>query len=638
MAGTGQANRARLDSTGDAHPDTPGLPEIVDVWSRTTSKYRIRAVVLLAVNVLLFAGLAGFAYWLRSGEVFAPAFGGYWDEFAQTFKFGRQTTVTLVSFLDEPISVQDVPLQIPIVGLLMAALIAIPILVAILYRFWASLPFIAVVGFLAVMPWLAITLLASCLLASVRPFRTRLRFMSALFGLVPTVIYLVLAWKGSAETLAGTVDPIDRIKFVAPWALAIVAAAAAFAVVLTIAKVVNYRPGAITPLLAIMFGLPVALFEFHVGRDELHYRLLEALSEAHFADVDASLDLEQAVWRAWLRHPQPRRRWEDVYEIEEQKWLFELGTDMGPYESELIRHQSELTRRCDWFREHFPDSRYSLNALFIKARALDMRVDTAEFRRTKWIRFYDEFPNAASGDTWRIIAENSPDSLLGATALVRLAQLDARAGDVERALHKLQRVLAAPAHQETPVTQRAVPEEGVLRGVLDREAPEASLRTAFHQVLLEAHRLYELLARNTDPLYGYEPLSRPRHRTAPLWFGLMDLDPRHESYIDNLRVLRSAYPDCQLEDNIDLEIAQATSSLTLRIERLEELLRRFPRRDAVPEALFRLGVAYKAAGRPEQSHAALSRLATAYPDSVWTRQASRFAAEPLALRLTKAER
>ena len=103
------------------------------------------------------------------------------DELAQAFLSvgATQRHVSLGSLLHEPISVQDVPMQIPILGLLMAALIAIPILVSLLYRFWASLPFIAVVGFLAVMPWLAITLLISCIVASVRPFRTRFRFVSA---------------------------------------------------------------------------------------------------------------------------------------------------------------------------------------------------------------------------------------------------------------------------------------------------------------------------------------------------------------------------------------------------------------------------------------------------------------------------
>jgi len=40
------------------------------------------------------------------------------------------------------------------------------------------------------------------------------------------------------------------------------------AIVLMIAKLVNYRPGAIAPLLAVMFAIPVVLFEVEVGRDD----------------------------------------------------------------------------------------------------------------------------------------------------------------------------------------------------------------------------------------------------------------------------------------------------------------------------------------------------------------------------------
>ena len=54
---------------------------VKDVWSRSGSKYRIRAVVLLALNVLLFAGVGSFAYWMRGGVRFAPIHEGYWDEF-----------------------------------------------------------------------------------------------------------------------------------------------------------------------------------------------------------------------------------------------------------------------------------------------------------------------------------------------------------------------------------------------------------------------------------------------------------------------------------------------------------------------------------------------------------------------------
>ncbi len=622
----------------DSSDDLPAVMK--DVWFRSGSRYRIRAIVLLAVNVLLFAGVGSFAFWLRSGERFAPIQEGYWDELKQTFvsvPFLERTGASLGSFLLEPISVQDVPMQIPIVGLLMAALISIPILVSMLYRFCSSLPFIVVVGFLAVMPWLAITLLVSCIIASVRPFRTRFRFVSALLGLVPAVIYLILAWPGTAEALGGQVDPVDRIKFIAPWVLAIVAATIVFAIVLAIARIVDYRPGAIAPLLAVMFGLPVALFEFNVGRDELYYRLLEALNEAHFADEDASVELEQAVIDKWFRRPPPRGSIAAAREAVEMQWLFELTSDIGPAQTALSRHQAELVGRCDWFLTYFPHSRYALNALFISARALDMRVDPGEFRRTKWIRFYDDFPSAVSRPAWRIILENRPDSILGAVALLRLAQLDAREGDVERAVSKLNALTTRFdfGEQRAEVSTETAAQAGPLKGVMTRDSPEVTLDIPRERILLQAHCLRDLLTANRDPLYRYDPLCGPRHRSASFLFGLLDLDPRHDRYVDNLEALLARYPNCQLEDNIDLEIAKGASSLPERITRIEQCLARYPDRDMVSEALFRLGLALKYDNQPEKGEEAFRRLVREFPDSVWRRQAERYTAAGRVLQVSR---
>ena len=613
----------------------PATGDLMDVWSRSGSKYRIRAVVLLTANILLFAAVGSFAFWLRSGEMFAPARDGYWDLLAQTFRGVGRAEVSLGSLLIDPISVQDVPMQIPIVGLLMAALISIPILVAILYRFWSSLPLIAVVGFLAVMPWLAVTLLGSCILASVRPFRTRFRFISALIGLVPAIVYLTLAWSGTTDAVVGRIDPVDRIKFVAPWVLAIVASTLVFAIVLAIAKIVDYRPGAVTPLLAVMFVLPVALFEFHVGRDELYYRLLEKLDQAHFAEVDASGEWQQAALRAWERHPLPRPPWDAIREVEEEKWLFELATDIGPRQSELTRHQAELADRCDWFHRYFPDSPYTPNALFIKARAWDRRVDLAEFKAGKWIRFYDDFPSPASRETWRIILENRPDTALGAVALLRIAQFEARDGDVERAISKLGALLAK--FDTTALTTPSLPAPaGATKGVLARGTPEATLDIRLERIVLEAHRLRDLLVSNRDPIYEYDPICGSRHTDdSPRW-GLLDLDPRHERYVEQLEAIKTNYPNCQIEDNIDLEIAKATPSLTARIERLEALLQKFPRGDAAAEALLRLGMAYQTGEDASRSDEAFARLTRDWPDSIWTRQAAGYVPWTSRTQLTKA--
>lgn len=620
-----------LNSVGDAFDDGPAPvsprrgPRPKNFWSRTASKYRLRAAILLAVNVLLFSGVGCFAYWLRSGVVFAPATESYVDELVQSMRFGKHSVVSLASFLTSPINVQDVPMLIPIMGLLMAALLSIPILVAILYRFWSSLPFIAVVGLLGMMPWLAITLLFSCILAAARPFRTRFRFTSALLGLTPAVIYLMLAWRGSAEILAGRIDPVDRIKFIAPWVLAIVAATAAFAIVLTIAKMVDYRPGAIAPLLAVMFGLPIGLFEFHVGRDELSYRLLEEQDRASFTDADASLSLEQAAFRMWERQPLPRPSWRAIRESEELKWQFLVASDLGPYESELTRHQYELAGRCDRFHRDFPTSRYVLNALFLKARALDRRVDAEEFRATRWIRFYDDFPSEASRATWTLITANDERSLLKAVALLRLAQLEARAGDVSRALDRLTLCIETATGVESP--QPRADHGGdlpaAIQNVLERNTPENNLGLVRDGVLIDAHQLRDLLRENRDPLYGFDPLAGSARPDAPIWFGLLDLDRRDADYARNLRALLAAYPNCQITDNIELELAKTISAVEQRVEALERCVRAFPDRDAAPEALFRLAVAYRQDGRREDGEAAFRRLLAEFPNAVWARQVPR---------------
>lgn len=297
-----------------------------------------------------------------------------------------------------------------------------------------------------------------------------------------------------------------------------------------------------------------------------------------------------------------------------------LAADLHPFETELSRHQAEVAARCDAFTAAFPESRYVFNALFIKARALDTRVDAGEFRRTKWIRFYDDFPNPASRGTWHLIAEHRLDSEPGVVALLRLAQLEAREGDVDRAMGRL-----------TPLVRRfrELPEdgdagvEGRAKGVLAPAVPEASLHIPLASVGLEIHRLYDLLTANRDPLYGYDPLSGPARGTEDPMFGLLDLDPRSEHYRGHVQRLQKHYPRSQLDDNFALEIGNAAASARERIESLEALLEQFPSGDAVPEGLFRLGWAYKSVGMRDRAEGAFTRLQRDFADSIWAQQARR---------------
>jgi hypothetical protein len=228
-------------------------------------------------------------------------------------------------------------------------------------------------------------------------------------------------------------------------------------------------------------------------------------------------------------------------------------------------------------------------------------------------------------------------------ALLRLAQIEARDDDVERAAAKLTTLIDkfdAPLLLLSS-TDRAA---GTPKGVLARGTPEASLDIRLERVVLEAHRLRELLVANLDPIYGYDPICGSRRTDArrdqggsgETRWGLLDLDPRHERYVEHLEAIKAKYPNCQIEDNIELEIANAATSMTARIDRLEALLRQFPRGDAAAEALLRLGMAYQISEDAARSDDAFARLARDWPDSIWSRQAAGFVPGTARTRLSKA--
>lgn len=610
---------AALESAGNQRSrsadDRRTRDQHIDVWSRWGNQYRIRATVLLAINVLLFGCLGCFAFWLRTGVFFAPAVEGYWSQFATAFNFVGNTDVTLGTLLVTPISVQDAPSQIWILALLMAALIAIPILVTILYRLWAAMPFVAIVGFIALMPWLAITLLISCMVVTAKPFRFRFRFMTALLALTPAVVYLVLASKGTTPLIEGVFDPAERIKFVAPWVLAIVAAAIGFALVLATSRLVNYRPGAITPLLTTMFVLPVVLFEFHIGRDELYYRRLENLDRAWFADVDASMDLNQWTERVWLSLPEPRPHRSTLRQATEQVWQSALDGDVAPAQSQLTRHQQAFVDHCDQFLLYFPDSPYAGYAVMLRARALDRRVDPRALRQEGWIRFLDDYPSPASRHSWASVVQNWPDSAPALVAGVRLAQFHARDGEVSRALDRL---------DETIERFGPVADAASLQRVVASTGRTTNLSLNFAKLRLQACNLRDLLRNNRDPVYLYDPVAGTDRAKNGLPFGMLDLVPGRHGYAENLSAIKHAYPRCQLADNLDLEIAKSQAMRSLKLGMLNDLLIEHPTGDAIPEALYRLGVSHHQVGDRTQAQRFFDQLQERHSHSIWAQESAAF--------------
>jgi len=610
----------------------PTQVPLLDVWSRTQPKYRRRAIILLLIDGVLFAGLGCFAFWLRKGQFIPFLTDDYWRLFWQTFNPAAAQQVTLIDFLISPINVQQAPMQIVVLGLLLASLVSVPILIAMLYRLPCALIFIAIVAFVAVFPWLALTITLSCILTRLPALRFSFRYATALIALMPVTLYFYNATRNPSVE-ASYITPIGSAALYAPCLLAVLASCLVIGIVLLIARIVNYRPGAIAPLMAVMFITPVVLFEAKVGRDELYYRLLEndygPRSATCFRDQDASAVIHELAVRRWAEEAERADRpggpgvLRSVADIEREiktLWTYQLDP-CGAADARLNlfqQQQYQAVEACDRFGADFPRSGYLPNVLFIKGRAQDMRIDIETFRREGNLRYYQDFPNQVSAPTWTTLYEQYPDSPAASVALYRGAQLEARAGRIDRALELLERLIAKFGAAQTTAPAGA----SHLPTGLEKPPPTATLDIRVRAVVTDARRFRDLLRLNRDPQLADPPGIRA---DAPL-VKYLRCDPRHRLYGQNLRELLAQYPLSKLRDNLMLEEILNERSASLKIDALNRFIRMYegrPDADAVPEAGYRLGEAYLRDSRPPEALAAFEAVVRNHPQSVWAEEAQK---------------
>ena len=586
-----------------------------DVWSRAGRKYRTRAAVLLAVDMVLFLGLCMFTYWLRTGSM--PFHSQeYFSLLFRSFKVNGADTVSLTDMLLWPISVERTPLQVVILALVMAALVSVPVLVSILYRFPFALPFAAMISFVAVMPWLGITGIAACMLASLRPFRMGFRFGSAMLGLVPFALYLYLSTRSTGEPPPGA-TPLEQFKLYTPWGLSLMVACFNLAVVLSIASIVGYRPGAIAPVLAVLFAVPVVLFESKIGQDELYYSVLEAnygpASLACFKPEGLPQFIQQHAEAEQIYETKIYQSAHESLEDVQRQWRLGQGTinQLKQKVESLALADTEQDRidtvqHCQKFIADFPDSRRVPAALYLQGRAIDTQLDLTRLRSDGAIRFYDDFPSTISSGVWRSLAGSYPNHPLAAMAMYRMAVQAVRQNKPDEAADLLGRALAL-AEQRRMV--HASPSEGWFAPLMPLPPAEVeSLGVELEDVALAARELLELIQANGhDPRYGSAPLAL-----------LMRMDPHSTRYHDNLAWLDGHCPDSALHDNLHLLGVLTSQSVSVRIEELTQHLASFPGQDSVPQAAYELGRLLEADTRFEDAMARYESLQNGFPHSVWT--------------------
>ena len=620
-AGTAPVPASPGAATADnapAEPGRPSEPEIVDVWSRTQPKYRVRAVILLAINFVLFCGLCTFAHWLH----FARAFDFSPASYYLPFKFWDAGAPNLNDFILAPINVVDVPVHAGVLGLVLAVIIAVPIVVAILYRFVYALPFLLALFVFAHMPWMAITLLGSCILAAVRPFRMKFRYGSALLGLLPVLVYLYLATRGTPELLANYGSPVQKMLLVAPWVIAILGAAVMAGIVLLLAKLVRYRPGAVAPVLGVMFAVPVVLFHLGVGRDELAYRILEAEYGPRskcFAPVLKSRETQDAIWaliyKAIGNRSIPGQLRSDLlglWSLRPEKFREIKRTVSRKFLASFLEDRARAAQACEQFIADHPESRYVPNVLYMLGRILDTRLDEARLADVEPAReLYTGFPHAAAEEAWLTLFRRYPSSPFAVEAALRLGQLRLRDGKVDEALQYL-RFAMRPGTAPRPPT--AQPQTGGLAHLLLKPAaPESTLDFQPEPYRQEACQLAELIeADRDDPRYGNKPLAE-----------LARLDPRRSRYRVQLLALAQAYAGARLYDNLIVRWSASQPDLNQRVADLEACVRTFVHGDAIPEALYRLAeietqaLAAKDEPMLRRGVQRLREIVRRFPDTCW---------------------
>jgi len=593
--------------------------DIVDVWSRTAPKYRRRAVIMLILLWLLFAGLCCFAFWLRTGVPLPWSYDHYAALMARSFIPAGQDQITLADFLSHPINVRDVPIHAVIMGLLFASLTSIPILVTILYRLPSAVVLCAMVIFLAAMPWLGLTVLLGCVLSVLPAFRFSFRYASALIGLVPIAIYFVSASWQPASTSPRSFQ--NQALMYAPWVLALLSSCVICAVALLIARLINYRPGGIPPLLTALFAIPVLLFHTQVGRDELSYRVLEEsigpAGRTLFARVDAGMLAEREAARSWSDA-------RDTSFAELSRQLLGQFIDRALVDAESDRLRA--IESCDRFIREFPQSRYVANVLFLKGQVQDYRLVGSSLARNQRIEYRNDSPSLASLATWETIRQQFPASSLSAVALYKLAILHARQGKLTDALELLNSLLLR-FDLARATTQPRMPPPDARNFVFQRTDPTAGLGLDVAGLVLQARRLRELIEssqgdapRPYDEVFEVVP--KTEERTIHPVQLLLWLDETAPAYASNLRALIAHFPESVTSDFARIRLTMQEAAISRRIDRFRVLVSQLANRPSAAQALFCLAEVLEDDNITDEARTRYDDLARLYPNSCWAQEAA----------------
>lgn len=482
------------------HRPRPALPEptftepptAFDRNSRGTAMAMLASsLILFAIACALFARVTTGAYLPIGRTVFDPH-------------------VPLGQLMIAPqVSIYQVPSQAAVLALMLATFVTATILAAQFFgKVWALL-FVGMVGALAHLPTLAVSLLPTVWLAQSQRLGVTNRVLRAMTALLFPAVAL---WVSTARADVSR-GPMEKLYLHLPWVVAIALSMVSFVVFWIAARLVRYRAVIGPAMLALLVGITVVVFVSGVGMDELEFRMLDY----------------QFGWsgpHSLQAHP-------------------EAHCD------DLAATQAAAAEAANRFIAAYPKSRYMPNVLHILGRSQDMqRVEGPADAAC-----YGDVPRPASRATWARLLRDFPRHPLATVARVRLAQQALAGGEIDAGAALLREV----RHGEMQPVADAPPPPA-RTSFINLTPREPRRPEIIRQEIRPVIGWLALVEMNRGPgSAGDEPLAR-----------LFALDPHRPDYAARLAELRDRYRTSRLGDNLEVLVRMQQPNPADRIARLRE--------------------------------------------------------------------
>ncbi len=495
-----------------------------DPLLRPTSRWRTG--VFLTVNLAGFAVVNSFWQYLATGR--------WLDLSIEALHRGLANPFREELFVP-PLSIFTHPWMIAVCALLLALVFVVPIVVAVLYHGPYAMLFVLIVAVVGNAPWLAFFQAGGSALAAKTRLRSDMPFLATLIGLAPLGVYIYVLF--TVTDFPATL-PLQRWILCMPTAAAALLAILAAAAVLALAKLTNFRPGVVWPVLLVLLAGPMLIFYSRVGPAELEYALISN-SLAEPDTLFSSISLER-----WTRD----HKAEGLNRLALKNKLIE----------DMNLHKRTLAARCEAFMVRHDDSDRAPAVLWIKGQAQSLTLDEAAYEGDL-VKYDARFPLETAAGTWRRLIARYPASPHAGLAGWKLGQLTLRQGDVSGAEDLLQnsaQILRATLANATH--QRDTAQAG-RRFTTPTSLPTQRDYEYYENALLAVERLIWLMNENDD---ADDKLA------AKAMAAYLKLNPHSTEYAERLGELAGLYENSKMGDNLKLAVALATRDHFQRAEML----------------------------------------------------------------------